>query len=222
MFDIFDQQLCLSESASIILASGLVWIYWSCIRLQQMLARSAEPLRYGTHSNSPKLFGIANNDDQLPVSKGCWTKSMTASLCSGLVVVVVHIIQPDRSLLKTRRASIPIVDANIRDRTKRRTAFLDLFESRSAASSSCRSFRSCSSCSNLFLFFFFGLPPAMWPFRFRIRSFPLRPRCGRWRIIAPPDPFAVSPASTLFLQAACPPMVKKSNCCFCRQTQVSE
>ena len=56
-------------------------------------------------------------------------------------------------------------------------------------------------------FFFFGFPPAMFPFRLSARSFPLLPRRGRWRRMAPPDPLAVSPDATRFRQAACPPIL---------------
>ena len=62
------------------------------------------------------------------------------------------------------------------------------------------------SCDFLF-FFFFGLPPAMCPLRFKINSSFFLPHLGRCLIIAPPIPFARSPAATRFLHAAWPPMI---------------
>lgn len=63
---------------------------------------------------------------------------------------------------------------------------------------------SSSFCSTFFCFF--GFPPPMWPLRFLIRSFPLRPKWGRCLIMAPPSPLASSPRSTRFRHAEWPPM----------------
>jgi hypothetical protein len=58
-----------------------------------------------------------------------------------------------------------------------------------------------SWCPLVLFLTFFGFPPPILPIRFLTRSFPLRPKCGRWRQIAPPIPLAFMPAASRFLHA---------------------
>ena len=67
------------------------------------------------------------------------------------------------------------------------------------------------SFSRLRVFFLFGFPPAILPFRFSFRSSPFLPHLGRCLAIAPPRPLASSPEATRLRQAEWPPIKDATN-----------